>query len=154
MDVIYKKYGATIKSMLDKSGHFKKPVENFVIESQPIGVKDEWYTDKVDCGKYKLMVSKRIIASWELYQMKNCCGICVSTAAMVHHAYRKQGLGLILNQIRMDLARIMGYSLLLCTDVVKNTPQQKILSANKWKLIHRFVNQRTKNEIGIHVIGL
>jgi len=151
---IHKKYGATIESILNKAGKFEEPVDSWVIEAKPIGYRDVWFANKAGCGKYRIKVGKQVVASWELYQMKNCCGICVSTVAMVEQPFRKNGLGLVLNQIRIDLARMMGYGLLLCTDVTSNVPQQKILKANGWKLIHKFINPRTNNELGIHVIGL
>jgi len=124
---------------------------------------DEWYStaDKMGTGLYSLVITtpktgktKQEVARWELVQMKNCCGICVSTAAQVRPAYRNKGIGLVLNQIRIDLARSMGYSLVFCTDVVSNEPQQKILKANGWKRVHTFLNKGSGNVVGLHVIGL
>jgi GNAT superfamily N-acetyltransferase len=124
---------------------------------------DAWLpiAEKMDTGLYRLGIMdgktghiKNEVASWELVQMKNCCGICVSTAAQVMPAFRKQGIGLVLNQIRIDLARAMGYSLLFCTDVIKNEAQQKILTANGWRRIHTFLNRGSGNVVGLHVIGL
>lgn len=116
---------------------------------------EEWYTDKAENGKYRLIIGeKTVVAFWELWQMKNCCGICVSTASEVGKNFRKRGLGTILNQIRIDYAKGMGYGLLLCTDVTSNKPQQKILTKNGWDKICEFKNPRTGNEIGIHVVSL
>lgn len=121
---------------------------------------DEWLpiAEKMDTGLYSLVLKNgktgQEVACWELVQMKNCCGICVSTAAQVRPAYRNKGIGLVLNQIRIDLARAMGYSLLFCTDVVANEPQQKILNANGWKRVHTFLNRGSGNVVGLHVIGL
>lgn len=120
--------------------------------------------DKMLAGKYRVRVTRHskkmkpkepvVVATFELRQMINCCGICVSTAAFVHEEWRGFGLGTAMNSLRIDIARAAGYSLLLCTDIVSNEPQMKILASNGWKEIYRFVNQGTGNTIGIHVIPL
>lgn len=115
------------------------------------------YSEKLDVGKYCLRLSgakPTIVATFELHPMVNCCGICVSTSASVQPDYRKRGLGTLLNRLRMDIARHNGYSLLLCTDVMDNTPQRRVLERNGWKDIYRFVNRRTGNPLYISVINL
>jgi GNAT superfamily N-acetyltransferase len=153
-DLVYRKYGAAIGAALCKTKKYSKEIGELFIELQPHNEQDEWYDDKVDCGKYRLRIGKHIIATWELYGMKNCCGICVSTAAFVDPKCRKNGLGRILNRVRIDLAKYMGYGLLLCTDVTRNKPQQRILESNGWKQLYTFINPRTKNEVAIHIVDL
>ena len=94
------------------------------------------------------------IASFHLYPMINCCGICVSTGSRVHKDFQKLGLGTLLNTLRIDIARNLGYGLLLCTDVESNEPQRKILQKNGWRDIHKFINPRTKNTVIISCINL
>lgn len=93
-------------------------------------------------------------AQFTLIQMVNCCGIMVSTVARVDEEYRHRGLGTLLNKLRMDIARDLGYTILLCTDIIKNEYQRKILAKNKWEDIFKFVNKKTNNEIAISVIKL
>lgn len=112
------------------------------------------HSEKLVAGAYQLLVAGREIASFELVPMINCCGILVSTQAYVDKAWRGQGLGRLLNTIRIDIARFLGYGVLLCTDVESNASQRKILQANGWKDIHKFVNPRTNNTIFISVINL
>jgi hypothetical protein len=120
------------------------------------------YSEKLDVGRYELRLPipvsthypYTIIASFELHPMINCCGICVSTKAEVNFSYRRRGLGTLLNSLRIDIARYNGYGLLLCTDREKNEPQRKILEANGWRDIYKFVNPRTKNTVCITVINL
>lgn len=130
------------------------------------------YSEKLEVGKYQLVVGKppeppdkygyktmkkgdrKIIASFELHPMINCCGIVVSTRAEVAKEYRGKGLGACLNSIRIDIARQAGYGLLLCTDIEQNEFQRKILAKNGWKDIHKFINPRTKNTVYISVINL
>jgi hypothetical protein len=112
------------------------------------------YSDKLEIGKYELVVKEETIASFELHPMINCCGICVSTKSNISEKYRNKGLGTILNSIRIDIARYNNYSLLLCTDIESNIPQRKILKANGWKDVHSFVNKRTINRVYLTVINL
>lgn len=118
--------------------------------------KMDW-SQKLDTGMYQLVQTfgkKEKIASFELYPMIHCCGICVSTQASVAPQYQGRGLGTLLNSLRIDIARFAGYGLLLCTDIESNTYQRKILARNGWKDIHKFINPRTKNTIFVSVINL
>jgi len=86
--------------------------------------------------------------------MPGCCGIVISTGAFVYPPFRRKGVGSILNTFRIELAKTMGFGLMMCTDVLKNNPQQKILDKNNWERIHTFTNPRTNNLVGIHVVNL
>lgn len=114
------------------------------------------FSEKFMTGKYSLEVGeeKKVAATFELIPMINCCGIVVSTRAEVTDEFRNKGLGTVLNSFRIDAARELGYGVLMCTDIISNTPQQAILKRNGWKMIHDFVNPRTKNRVGIHIINL
>jgi GNAT superfamily N-acetyltransferase len=114
------------------------------------------YSEKLESGKYELRHDgeDKPVASFQLHPMINCCGICVSTQAFVMDAYRNQGLNTLLNSLRIDMARHLGYSLLLCTDVVNNSPQRRVLKKNGWRDIYKFVNRRTSNTVAISVINL
>ncbi len=90
------------------------------------------------------------ISQWNMVQLPGCCGVCVTTGEYVERAHRGYGLGTILSTCREFLAMKAGYSVLLCTDVNKNTPQKKILNNNKWENIHRFRNSKTGNVVNIH----
>ena len=95
-----------------------------------------------------------ITASFSLAQLPGCCGVCVSYHASVAINIRRKGLGTLLCSIRKDIARALGYGCMLCTDVVKNEPQQRILVKNGWKEVHTFRNPRTWNDVNIHVVNL
>jgi hypothetical protein len=113
------------------------------------------WDEKLDMGRYTLKdVKNNVIASFELYPMINCCGICVSTKAMVAFAWQHKGIGTLLNSFRVDLARHLGYGLLLCTDVETNEYQRKVLAKNGWKDLYKFVNPRTRNSVFISAINL
>lgn len=125
---------------------------------------DKWYvskgsdafTDKIGGNIYFVVLgdSEVVVARWELVQMVHCCGICVSTSAQVDKNYSGKGLGTVLNQFRIHLARQLGYGCLMCTDIESNVAQRKILEKNGWKDVHSFVNPRTSNRVFISVIDL
>jgi hypothetical protein len=98
--------------------------------------------------------STQPIARFSLAQLHGCCGVCVSYHSMVYPPFRNIGVGSVLNKMRFEIAKYLGYGILMCTDVVANLPQRKILENNGWEEVHRFINPRTDNKVSIHVINL
>lgn len=94
------------------------------------------------------------ISTFRLVEMKGCCGIMISTNNTIYGKYTGKGLNNILNQFRIDLARELGYTILMCTDLDNNEPQRKTLIKNGWKDIYKFVNKRTNNLLNISIIDL
>lgn len=95
-----------------------------------------------------------IVSNMRLYQLPGCCGVAVSSASMVYVPYRQKGLNTILNKFRIELAKHMKYSVLMCSDLAGNIPSKKTLAKNGWKDIFQFKNQRTNNVVDISVINL
>lgn len=146
----------------------KELVEKFKKQLAPILGTEEFtfvrlehkedYETKLRSGHFHIVVpsnvSDKVAATFALLPMPGCCGICISTGAYVCSDLRGRGLGTILNTIRIEIARYMGYTVLLCTDVESNKAQRAILAKNGWKDIYQFVNKRTKNTVNISVIDL
>ena len=105
-------------------------------------------------GEYTVKVNDKRVAEWELYEMHHCCAIMVSCKAYVEKEFRNKGIGTILNNLRQDLGRHLGYSMILCTDIEQNVYQRKLLKTNGWQDIHSVVNKRTKNRVYISVINI
>ena len=93
------------------------------------------------------------IARFSLIQLPGCCGVVVSTGASVSEKYRKLGIGKLLCEMRSHIAFRWNYSLMHCTDVTTNKPQQAILKDLGWKKNLEFVNCRTKNTVALHTIS-
>jgi GNAT superfamily N-acetyltransferase len=98
--------------------------------------------------------NSRYVSNFTFSPMPGNCGIVVSNGVFVHPEWRKRGLGKLLNLVRIDIASMLGYGALLCTDVLDNIPQQKILGSNGWADIYRFINPRTKNNISVHMYSV
>jgi len=94
------------------------------------------------------------IAWGHLMMMPGCCGLVVSTGSYVNPDYRNKGVGTIMHKIRKDIAGEAGFSCMICTDVMNNKPQQKILKNAKWKFVHKFLNRNTGNTVGIHITNV
>lgn len=93
-------------------------------------------------------------AFFRLYQLPGCCGVCVSSGANIAERFRGKKLNIILNKFRMDLARHMGYSSMLCSDVTTNIATKKTLQKNGWKDVFQFKNNRTNNTVDISIVSL
>jgi hypothetical protein len=96
----------------------------------------------------------RSLTNFYLEQLPGCCGIVVSNGVNIYPEYRRKGLGATLNALRISIAKVQGYGMMLCTDVDTNEAQKKILSKNGWKKVDEFINPKTQNRVNIHTIEL
>lgn len=112
------------------------------------------YMTKSEQAKVSIVYGTKLIAVFSLVCLPGCCGIVVSTGSAIIKAYRNKGIGKILAKARITLAREYGYSMMICTDVSENEPQQKILKGLEWTEVVEFVNDRTGNKIKLHYIKL
>jgi hypothetical protein len=94
------------------------------------------------------------IAYFSLAKLPGCCGACVSYYSSVNFSYRGGGLGKLLNEIRMEMARQMRFGLLICTDVTTNVAQTKILDSVGWTKATDFLNPKTEHTVNLHYIKL
>lgn len=119
--------------------------------------KDE-VTQDWKLGSYKVIQQieeKQVtISTWNLYQLQHCCAFMVSCNVKVDVNYRNKRVGTVLNQLRQDIGRLLGYSAILCTDIEQNTNQRKLLKTNGWKDIHSIVNKRTNNRVYLSVVNI
>lgn len=106
-------------------------------------------------GKVRIIGNnKELIAVFNICELPGCCAFMLSHGSYIYPQYRKLGLGVILNQLRIDVATYLEYSALLCTDIEDNEPQRKILKKNGWQDIYGITNKRTGNHVFLSVITL
>jgi GNAT superfamily N-acetyltransferase len=96
-------------------------------------------------------IPQRNYAFFSIEQLRGCCGVCVSTGARVRVEYQWLGIGTLLNEMRLGMAKRLGYGVMLCTDALSNEPEVKILEKNGWKEMYNFVNPRTNRKLGIYL---
>jgi GNAT superfamily N-acetyltransferase len=111
------------------------------------------YIKNQDSGlKFRVVnAESKIVSQFQLLQMPGCCGICISTGTYVNPEFRGKGVNVLLNNFRIDIAKDLGYGLLICTDLKSNIPQMKTLDKNGWKHIYEFKNPRTNNILNITI---
>ena len=144
------KYTKQLKELLSQDVIIQYSVngknKNLTLE-ELMYVKDTFYGLKFEI----IDLQGNLISTFRLLQMVGCCGICISTGTYVHPDFRGKGVNIILNNFRIDIAKHLGYGLLMCTDLKSNVPQMKTLDKNCWKHIHEFQNPRTGNILNITI---
>lgn len=91
-----------------------------------------------------------LITTFILEPMRGCNGICISRKVVIYERYRGNGYGSIFCKLRELLAKQFNYSMIMCTMVVDNIPQQKILTKNEWEKLNEFLNIKTNNRVSLY----
>lgn len=119
------------------------------------------YITTIHEGQYRIAIPtvtglgyNTTVGIFSIMQLPGCCGICLSYHAQTSRFYKNKGIGTILNKMRIEMAKELGYGIMMCTDIKGNEPQEKILTKNGWKSIFSFNNPRTSNNVNIHTINL
>lgn len=92
------------------------------------------------------------VAKWWMVSLPGSCAYVVCYHSEV--TYGNKGLGTLLNEMKQDIAKNIGYTAMICSDVTKNTFQKKILAKHEWADVHTLTNRRTNNEIKLYVKDL
>lgn len=91
------------------------------------------------------------VTYWRLVQFPGCCAFAISTAVSVAFKYSGKGINKYGMQIREELAKLYGYTALVCTDVIDNIKERKTLTRAKFTDIYTTTNRRTRNEVAISI---
>ena len=95
--------------------------------------------------------SRECIARFSLTQMPSCCMILIFHNSIVRSKYQNSGIGSILFEFKIEIAKQLGYSTVMCTDIENNISQRKILAKNDFIDIHSNINKRTGNKVFISI---
>jgi GNAT superfamily N-acetyltransferase len=151
MEKLLKKYKTELETLLNTKTKWEVLKDEQYVDLEPSHL---WYTKENEKGLNILirdLKGNTNVGYFKLLQMPGCCGICISTGVIVYLSYQNKGVNTLLNNFRIDIAKNLGYGILLCTDVKNNTPQAKTLDKNGWKHIYTFQNPRTTNVLNISV---
>lgn len=91
-----------------------------------------------------------LITKFKLEPLSGCYGICVSKHVVISDKYRGKGLGCHFLNLRESIALDFGYSAMICSVVLGNHPQQKILDKNGWQVLTEFDNKRTNHRVRLY----
>lgn len=94
------------------------------------------------------------VTTFCLRQLPGCCAFVVSYHVSVSSQFRNKGVGKLMNAFRLDIARFLRYTAMLCTDKLDNGPQRSILHKNGFVDIYTCINKKTDNHIAISLITL
>jgi len=84
-----------------------------------------------------------------LEELPGCCGVLISHNAWIADEKQGQGLGTIMNNIRIGLASWFKYGRLICTERIDNIAQTRILMKNGWTKESTFTNPKTGHTISL-----
>lgn len=109
-------------------------------------LKDIIYIFKID---HQYMVHRREeqIASFKIKAMPGQCGIAVLYNLNVDINYRKKGIGKILLNKALKIAKEQDYTSCLVSIKKSNELMTKMLEEEKFNLLYQFRNNRTKNAV-------
>lgn len=96
----------------------------------------------------------RVISTFNVVPFPGCCALCISTGARVYEPYRDRGVNILANKIRQEIAKIAGYTAMVCTDIKNNTPTRKMLERNGWQDVYEVTNRRTGRLLAMSVKSL
>lgn len=82
-------------------------------------------------------------------QLPGCCGVAVFHGTQVYFSWRNKGIAKVLQEMRTELAKAYGFTVVICSDVKANPHQRRILEKNGWKDLMEFKNKRTANLVAV-----
>lgn len=98
---------------------------------------------------YRLNDLSGSIAGWNIKELPGCPGVAVFCEAWVAPRCAKKGLGTLLHEFRLTVAKRAGFSLALCTVDMSNAPQMRILHKFRWERGRLFQNALSGHWVGV-----
>lgn len=89
--------------------------------------------------------------NFTLAPLYGCCGVVVSTGSWNKEPSISSS---DFHKIKEQIARHLGYSLMLATTQLRNIPEVIGAGKNDWKFVHTFRNKRTDNDLGLMIKDL
>jgi len=93
---------------------------------------------------------RSLVTQFILQQMSGCNGIVISRGVNISTENRGKGYGGIFCELRENLCKQFGYTMILCTVVLTNAPQVRIMEKRGWQVLQKFINSRTNNEVCLY----
>jgi GNAT superfamily N-acetyltransferase len=103
---------------------------------------------------FKVDLNKKNIATFQLKDMYNCCGIIVGSDLFIHKAFRNKGLGNLMTDFMAKFSKYYGYGIIQGSDKSDNDHQMRIFEKLKWQRTSEFYNPKTGNKLTIFLLNL
>lgn len=91
------------------------------------------------------------VGGFKFTAMPGCCGIVVSHGTYLTPQTRGTGLSNPFRQLKMELAKKLGYTMMIATTRMSDVPAVGNMMKSKYKIVDTFRNKRTLNDIGIGI---
>lgn len=95
--------------------------------------------------------SEYVVGRTYLTQMPGCCGIVISHQTTLKEENRHSGLSDPFRELKNELAKHFGYTLMMATTRVDNIPACSNLFKSKYKVLKTFLNKRTNNYLWLGI---
>lgn len=89
-----------------------------------------------------------------LWDFPACCGVAISTNLYVKKELRGTQYTDKFRELTFELAKELGFSLLIATFETENIPQKKSSKNLGWQHIYNFINRRTTHPLTLMVKDL
>jgi RimJ/RimL family protein N-acetyltransferase len=101
--------------------------------------------------RYPIMVEgKGEVGHFELTAMPGCPKVAISHGLNIAVSCRGLGYGRAAMEDRIRQARELGFQLLMCTVVVGNSAQEKIMARYQFRPVSTFDNATTGNKVVLY----
>lgn len=134
------KYGLEIKNILKKSGNRAIKIETLILENKEEKNIFKVYFESNEFGSVT-------IAKFACTPMSGCYAIVLFHSTAVNDLVRGLGIASVLQRLRLESAKVSGFSYAQCTTNSKNDVQNKLLTKFGWEPIKKFNNIKTGNEV-------
>jgi GNAT superfamily N-acetyltransferase len=101
-------------------------------------------------GSFIFLNHHNCIYQFRIESFNGCGGVAIVRDVYLHESFRGKGLGIKFLNLQEELAKDFGYSAMMCSVVLGNHPQQKILAKNDWKVMALFHNKRSGNHVRLY----
>jgi GNAT superfamily N-acetyltransferase len=92
----------------------------------------------------KLIPNKSIpFIRFSLSMMPGCCAYCVSHDTIISQEYRNKGYGKKLQAVKKEIAKLLGFTAMICTVTSDNAAEIYILETHGWIKTNTIKNKRT-----------
>jgi len=88
---------------------------------------------------------------FKLGELEGCCAILISYNTYISEALRGKGYARLLMDLKKEIARLLGYSYLICTTLKNNSVEKQVLKRTGWKKIKNLYNSRTGNHLEMYI---
>ena len=88
---------------------------------------------------------------FKLSEFEGCCAILISYNTYISEALRGKGYARLLMYLKKEIARLLGYSYLICTTLKNNSVEKQVLKRTGWKKIKNLYNSRTGNHLEMYM---